>query len=242
MRGRPGLLEIGVEDRSGDEIPWEGGFAERPEGWILISVRDDGCGMAPEIRARVFEPFFTTRRAEGGTGLGLSVVHGIVQRLGGRIRLETAPGEGTRFEILLPARERTAAAPLATEAPSEGTERVLFVDDEAALAANAQRALARLGYRVSAFTRAAEALSAFRAAPHDFDVLVTDLTMPGMTGDAFIRKARESRPDVPTILCTGFSERFDEEEARALGVDRFAMKPVVGAELARLVRELMDRA
>jgi PAS domain S-box-containing protein len=233
MRGHPGLLEIDVEDR-----PSTDGGGDR----VRLFVRDTGCGMEPEVRDRIFEPFFTTHRNEGGTGLGLSVVHGIVQRLGGTLRVESEPGRGAEFEILLPGRRRSeAAAAAGPAAPSHGSERILFVDDEAALAAAAQRTLRSLGYRVSTFTRATEALSAFRASPGDFDVLVTDYTMPAMSGDALAHEIRRVRPDLPVILCTGFSEGFDEGEAERHGIDRFAMKPLAGSDIARLIREVVDR-
>jgi CheY-like chemotaxis protein len=195
------------------------------------------------VQARIFEPFFTTRREEGGTGLGLATVHGIVQRLGGNIAVVSAPGKGTTFEVRVPlgelaAEEARAADPV--EVP--GTERILFVDDEEAICRVAERHLSRLGYRVRTFTSSAEALSAFEAAAGEWDLVVTDMTMPMLTGDEVARRVKRLRPMLPVVLCTGYSENMCAERARALGIDRFVLKPVVGAELVHVVRSALDRA
>jgi CheY-like chemotaxis protein len=199
--------------------------------------------MPPEVKARIFEPFFTTRKVEGGTGMGLATVHGIVKRLGGAIAVKSAPGEGSTFTLYFPEHRATGAAERAAEgAGPRGTERILFVDDEPAVCRISTRSLSSLGYRVRSFTSAPAALAAFEAAPFDWDIVVTDTTMPELSGDALARKVKGLRPDLPVILCTGFSERVSEEEARTLGIDRFLLKPVVGAELSRVIRAVLEQA
>jgi PAS domain S-box-containing protein len=209
---------------------------------LKLTVRDSGVGMTPEVRAHIFEPFFTTRRDEGGTGLGLATVHGIVQRLGGSISVESAPGEGTTFEVRVPVSEMTDEGQPAEPIEVPGTERILFVDDEAAVCRAAERHLSRLGYRVRTFTSSPEALTAFESASGEWDLVVTDMTMPLLTGDEIARRVKRLRPTVPVVLCTGYSEKMWPERARALGIDRFVLKPVVGAELAHVVRSALDGA
>ena len=210
---------------------------------VRLTVRDSGVGMTPEVKARVFEPFFTTRSDQGGTGMGLAMVHGIVQRMGGTVSVSSAPGKGTTFDVYLPVRPPAEVAGRGVEAEGQaGTERVLFLDDEEAVCRLAERTLGRLGYRVSAFTAPATALAAFEAAPQAFDVAVTDMTMPGLTGDEVARRLKAHRPDLPVVLCTGYSERLSGERGRPAGVDLLVTKPVVGAQLSGVIRAVLARA
>lgn len=169
------------------------------------------------------------------------MVHGIVERIGGAIKVDSTPGQGTCFIIFLPVIDDRPAAvlPVSLKVPG-GTERILFVDDESFQTDLGQQMLGRLGYRVTAFTRSRDALAAFQADPTAFDLVITDMTMPELTGDALARHIMAICPDLPVILCTGYSERITEEAAAALGIRGFVMKPVVIRELALLLREILD--
>lgn len=212
-----------------------------PGGYVRLSVADTGPGIDPAILARIFEPFFTTKGPEQGTGLGLSVVHGIVRAHGGFVRVDSPPGKGARFDVFLPCGEAAEAAAAPGETPLPiGRERILFVDDEAALAELTRQRLSGLGYRVEAHTAPMEALAAFEADPAGFDLVVSDLSMPRMSGLVLARRLREIRPQLPIILCTGFSEQADEAAARAAGVRAFLFKPLLLHELAHAVRRVLD--
>ena len=210
--------------------------------YARLTVADNGLGMEPEVMARIFEPYFTTRQKNEGTGLGLAVVHGIVKSYGGTVTVSSAPGQGTAFAVYLPCMEATAEgeededqAPL-----PRGTERLLFVDDEEALIDVGRQVLERLGYRVTADTSSLKALELFMDRPDDFDLVITDQTMPDMTGAELSRKVLEIRPDMPIILCTGFSDKVFPEQALAAGVKRFVYKPLVVREMAENIRCLLD--
>lgn len=214
----------------------------RPGIFVRLTVRDTGCGMDRATLDRIFEPYFTTKEPDQGTGMGLAVVHGIVMSHGGAIRVKSAPGEGTSFDVLFPRVESEAAHEGEDmEALPKGSERILFVDDEEALTDLGRQILERLGYEVECFTNSPEALERFKEKPDHFDLLVTDTTMPQMTGEVLVQKVRQIRPDIPVILCTGYSERVDEERARELGIDEFAMKPMEADHLAKAVRRVLDR-
>jgi PAS domain S-box-containing protein len=242
MSERGGTLEVRLADEELDA----GHSAQRlglaPGRFLRLTVSDDGCGMTPEVLARVFEPFFTTRANGLGTGLGLAIVHGIVKRAGGAINVASEVGKGTTLEIYLPvAAARTAETGPTPDRPGAGTERILFVDDEVMLGRLAVQALGRSGYQVTTFATGMEALAAFEADPGGVDLVVTDMTMPGMTGDELTRRLRRIRPDLPIVLCTGFSERIDAKAAKAMGIDEFVMKPVLMSELAKVIRGALDR-
>ncbi len=242
MRPRGGLLEVRL-----DAVEVDAKFAAdhpplRPGAHARLTVRDTGHGMTPEIMERIFDPFFTTKARGEGTGMGLAVVHGIVASHGGVILTNSAPGRGSRFDIYLP--HSQAAAPpaaLAEEPLRRGRERILLVDDEPFLAYLWGHMLERIGYRVVRFTRGAEALEAFQAAPESFDLLVTDQTMPGMTGEELAREVLRLRSDLPVILCTGFSHTMTEEKARALGIRAYLMKPIDRRELLLTVQRLLGQ-
>jgi PAS domain S-box-containing protein len=212
-----------------------------PGPWVHLCVRDDGLGMDADTVRRIFDPFFTTKRASQGTGLGLSVVYGIVTRHGGGIHVESAPEKGSAFEIWLPRVAATAAADLAGSAPPlRGSERILLVDDEPAVGRVLRDALQTLGYRVRVETDPRAALAAFAAAPRDFDLVVTDQTMPGLTGEGLARELHALRPDLPILLCTGFYARLDEARARGLGIRECLMKPLRSRELGGAIRRVLD--
>ena len=207
---------------------------------VRLTVRDTGQGMPPDVVERIYDPFFTTKAVGEGTGIGLSVVHGIVLNHGGTITVESQVGQGTAFMIYLPCIPCDIAGEVQEEEPLPyGHGRLLFVDDEPALVRLGHAVLTQLGYDVTAYISSVEALAAFQAAPHHFDLVITDYTMPQMTGDALSRALRRLRPDIPIILETGFSHTIDAEQAAALGIDAFLLKPWTVRELARTIAQVL---
>jgi PAS domain S-box-containing protein len=209
---------------------------------VRLSVRDTGHGIAPDILDRIFDPFFTTKRAEEGTGMGLAVVQSIAVSHKGAVRVESTPGQGATFAVYLPQfrQSATATASFEEQLPG-GTERILFVDDEEPLARLGRAMLERLGYEVVVSTNSLEALEVFRTAPQRFDLVITDYTMPGMTGEVLARALRRLRSDIPIILCTGFSHIMDAEKAHALGIDAFLLKPLLLRDLGLAIRRVLER-
>jgi signal transduction histidine kinase/ActR/RegA family two-component response regulator len=214
----------------------------QPGPHLCLEVADTGCGMSRAVRERIFEPYFTTKGQGEGTGLGLSLVHGIVTGLGGGINVNSAPGLGTTFKVYLPriAVEPRAEAEVKSAIPPGGDESVLVVDDEASITGLERKLLEGLGYRVTVVAGGEQALQAFRAKPADFDLILTDMTMPGLNGDELAREILRIRPEMPIILCTGFSELIDAEKAEAMGIKEFLLKPLEKGELARAVRRALD--
>ncbi len=208
-----------------------------------LTVRDNGPGMSREVREHIFEPFFTTKTPGRGTGMGLSVVHGIVTHHRGSIRVDSAPGEGACFEISLPlcSLRLVKGARENRELP-RGTERLLVVDDEKAILAVWQTLFEELGYQVATTDDPNEALAMVSDRDEHFDLLVTDQNMPGMSGAEMAMKMRRSIPQLPVIICTGYSESCTPEDALLLGFDRYLTKPCNTADLAVAVREVLDQA
>lgn len=218
-----------------------GVYTISPGRYIRLCVEDTGPGIPENIVERIFEPYFTTREKGEGTGLGLSVVHGIVERLGGGIDVRTQPGEGTAFTICLPVMqtaEKQEAEATENQLPG-GTERVLFVDDEPSVANMGKLMLGKLGYRASAFMSSTEALERFRQAPDQFDLVITDMTMPQMTGLDLAREIAAIRPNIPIILCTGYSSKISANVTDRLPVKAVANKPLSKKALANLIREVL---
>jgi len=244
MREKGGILEVSVAkfiltpERSSAIAELE------PGPYLKLRVSDTGHGMPPEVLRRIFDPYFTTKQGGEGTGLGLAVVHGIVKSYRGGITVSSEPGKGSAFEIYLPgvypAREPVRAVK-AEPLPLGGNERILFVDDERAIVEVAQGILERLGYKVEVRTSSIEAREMFRANPDRFELVITDMTMPNMTGDKLAQEILSIRPGIPIILCTGFSEYITEERAKALGIQEFVMKPLVMRDLATVIRRALDR-
>jgi CheY-like chemotaxis protein len=209
---------------------------------LLMVVSDTGCGMKWETTQRIFEPFFTTKPVGEGTGLGLSVVHGIVMQHGGDIAVYSQPNDGTTFHIFLPLSDQAA---LSLDVPKEdhdytGTERVLFVDDEENVALVGQAMLEMLGYRVTIATGSLEALELFRSQPQEYQIVITDLTMPRMAGDRLAVKLLEINPNLPIVLATGLSESITAEKRRQIGVRGFIMKPFTVNELGYVIRTVLE--
>jgi len=212
-------------------------------GYLRLRVKDTGHGIRPEILNRIFDPYFTTKEPGKGTGLGLAVVHGIVKSCGGGIGVSSEVGKGSTFDIYFPRVEEVRSRSEAGKAepfPLGGHEQVLFVDDEQAIVEIGKEILERLGYEVVVRTSSVEALELFKNSPGRFDLVITDMTMPNMRGDRLARELLEIRPDIPIILCTGFSESISEEGAKALGVREFAMKPLLLKDLAQAIRRALD--
>ncbi|MCF8120379.1 MAG: PAS domain S-box protein [Deltaproteobacteria bacterium] len=214
-----------------------------PGTYVKLTVGDTGGGMSPDIRDRIFEPYYTTKGKGEGTGLGLSVVHGIVKSHKGAVRVESEPGKGTTFQVFFPLfhSEVTVKEDLTSKIPG-GNERVLFVDDEAVSVGVVETLLERLGYAVDTQTSSVEALKMFQNDPQRFDLIITDQTMPGMTGADLAKEIMRIRPRVPIILCTGFSEQINEEQAKEMGIRAFIMKPFVSRQLAKTVRGVLDES
>jgi CheY-like chemotaxis protein len=198
--------------------------------------------MTPEVAQRIFDPFYTTKGVGEGTGMGLAVVYGIVISHGGVIHVESEPGQGTTFSIYFP--EMEARSNQGEDIPLQqeifrGRGHILFVEDEEPLARLGEEAMRGLGYEVMVCTSSVEALEAFRVDPFRFDVVVTDQTMPNMTGEALARQLLEFRPEVPIILATGFSHSMTPEKAKAMGIRAFLLKPLLIKDLARTLREVL---
>lgn len=233
MRATGGLLEIRVEALEIDDTDAELGIVAMPGPYMRLTVSDTGPGIAPEVKARIFEPFFTTKAFGEGTGMGLALVHGIVTSHSGAITVDSTVGEGTTFTMYLPRVSEPMSEPADVgDDPPHGTGRVLLVDDDPMITRSVPQLLTVLGYEVSPYTGVQEALSVFEEAPDQFDLVITDQTMPHLTGEQFAQALRRIRPDIPIILCTGFSHTMNAETAQTLGVDAFCMKPLQTWELA----------
>jgi len=210
--------------------------------YVCLTVEDTGAGIDEYVIDRIFEPYFSTKEKDKGTGLGLAMVHGIVKSYGGNIRVYSEPGKGTAFHVYLPVIQ-TQAETKETRiiSPVEGgKERILIVDDEEQIVRMTQQMLKRLGYHVTARTSSIEALEAFRATPDKFDLVITDMTMPNMTGVHLTQKLIEIKSGIPVIICTGFSEKISEHKASIMGIRGYVMKPVVRSELAKKIREVLE--
>ncbi len=215
----------------------------KPGAYASLRISDTGKGMDKELIEKIFDPFFTTKGIGKGTGMGLSVVHGIVKSMNGTINVYSELGKGTEFHIYLPLAEAVKEQQANNiEAPIQGgNEHILLVDDEKAIIGMEQHMLKRLGYKVTSHSSSIEALEAFRASPDRFDMIITDLQMPNMSGDKLSVELTKIRPDIPVLLCTGFSETISEEKAEFLGINGFLLKPIVMKDLSHKIREVLDK-
>ncbi len=242
MSEKGGILEVVLSN-----VNVNGGMSYstaeiEPGSYLRLSVSDTGCGMSSETLKKIFDPYFTTKEVGKGTGLGLAMVHGIVKSYGGGIIVSSEPGKGSTFDIYFPRVEayEVSRVPDKVESmPLGGHERVLLVDDEMAIVEVGRNILDHLGYEVVVRTSSVEALELFRVQPNRFDLVITDMTMPNLTGDRLAQELLKIRPEIPIILCTGFSERMTEEKAKTLGVREFVMKPLVMMDLALAIRRAL---
>ncbi|MGD0233533.1 MAG: response regulator [Syntrophorhabdales bacterium] len=244
MREKGGTLEVSLDSAgidSKDLLP-ERDMA--PGHYLILSVKDTGYGMDESVRKRIFEPFFSTKEKGEGTGLGLSVVYGIVKSHGGGIAVWSEPGQGSLFRVYIPTAmmdEKDKGEGSSPGAAPRGTGRILFVDDEEAMAELGRGILTKLGYEVMATRSSMEALTIFMQDPKRFDLVITDQTMPEMTGVVLATKLLKVRPDLPIILCTGYSETVSKETAKEAGIREFVMKPASKNEMAEAVRRALAR-
>ena len=241
MRQKGGKLDLRLEPYEINEYN-QTVYNELREGlYTRLTVSDTGPGIPLEAKNRIFEPFFTTKKQGEGTGMGLAVVHGIIKSLNGGIYLASEPGKGATFQILIPRvnedlKEETPRIPLI----SIGNEKILFVDDEEPIVEMAHEMLERLGYDVISVKNSEEALALFRRQHNQFNLVVTDLTMPNMTGEELAREMLRIRSDIPIIMCTGFSEVVPPEKAKEMGIKEYIMKPFLNRELAVSIRRILD--
>jgi len=240
MEKQGGTLTLGLQEMYFDrETCWKG---LNPGLYVELSVQDTGCGIDENIIERIFEPYFTTKGHEEGTGLGLSVVHGIVKSYDGDIKVYSEPGKGTVFHVYLPVigsgqeEEYLSSVSL----PAGKGERFLVVDDEKIIVDIIKNSLERLNYKIVTFTSSIEALEYFRENKENLDLVITDQTMPGMTGLELSKEIIKIKPDIPVILCTGFSRSVNEEAAVAIGIKEFLTKPLTRKKLAETIRNILD--
>ena len=242
MEERGGILTIELDDQIFDEKHASRHPDMAPGDYIKLTVHDTGDGMPDDILTRIFDPFFTTKTKEKGTGMGLSVVHGIIKNHRGIIIVESEQKVGTAFKIFLPIvkSEKRDEDIIIPDSIPRGTERILFVDDEKSLVKIGKQGLESLGYKVEGLTDSIQALKLFNENPEDFDLVVTDMTMPNLRGDELAKKMIAVRSDIPIILCTGYSKIIDNERASAMGISSLVIKPVLMRELAVVIRNILD--
>ena len=243
MREKGGVLGVTLTEKDIESHDSVADAELDPGSYLKLAVSDTGHGMDPKVMEQIFNPYFTTKAPGEGTGLGLSVVHGIVKSYGGQITVHSKPREGTSFHIYLPLIDagHVVSETLSQEPAPKGTEHILLVDDEPPIVRVMQQMLESLGYHVTARTRSVDALEDFCVHPEMFDLVITDQTMPYMMGTELAQKIRSIRPDIPIILCTGSGEAITEEKAEVTGFMEYPTKPILKNELAMTIRRLLDQ-
>lgn len=243
VTGDKGLIEVTLQPLTLKKRTDENFKGLAPGNYLELIIKDTGSGIDPGNCEKIFDPYFTTKEVGKGTGMGLAVVHGIVKNHNGEIFVESEPGKGTTFSIVFPTiMEHPLQETIdhTVEVRPSGQETVLFVDDEEAIAEMAQTMLNKLGYKASICTDPLEALSLFKKDPKSFDLVITDMTMPKMSGVTLSKNLKEVRPDIPIIICTGHSSLENEEKTKEIGISAYAMKPITMAEIAKLIRFVLD--
>ena len=241
MENTGGVLSVHLEDFSNSPSRDNPHPELTHDDYIQLTIADTGIGIPADIMESIFEPYFTTKEPGQGTGMGLAMVHGIVEAYSGKIFVESVPGEGSRFTIFLPATKQPPSDNLyVSETLPSGQERLLFIDDEVAITKIGNRILSSLGYTVTTMTSSTAALDLFRNTPEAFDLVLTDMTMPKMNGDQLAVELRGIRADIPIILCTGYSKQISDEYIDRIGINRLLFKPITKSDLARAVRHVLD--
>ncbi len=242
MEEKGGILDVAVENIVIHDVARDN-YSDTPPGdYLKITVGDTGTGIEPHVQDKIFDPYFTTKEIGQGSGMGLAVVHGIVKNHKGAISVESRPGKGTVFTVLFPAIAKMrgkAPAPSATISQGRG-ESILFIDDETGIVRMWGQMLERLGYSVETRTNPVEALELFRSRPEAFDLVVTDMTMPKMTGLQLSQELKKIRRDIPVILCTGHSALIDEETAGQTDIQGYVQKPIARKDIAKTIRDVLD--
>jgi CheY-like chemotaxis protein len=241
MSENGGLLEMTLENIFLPKEKTCFNWVLSPGPYVRLGMKDTGEGIEPKIMDRIFDPYYTTKEVGKGTGMGLSVIHGIVKSHDGGVRVESKLGEGTLFEIYFPALEKMSEEEKKSEGQIKGgSEKILFVDDEESMVNLNHQRLERLGYQVQSTTKPLEALEWFKTGPDQFDVIITDMTMPRLTGDRLTAEVLKIRPQMLVIICTGYSERMSETDVIALGARKYIQKPIDLRHLAAALREVLD--
>jgi len=236
-----GSVKIDVEDVEIDSKTASGHRDLSPGSYQKVTVSDTGIGMTPEIMDRIFDPFFTTKEPGEGTGMGLSMVHGIVKRHKGAMSVQSKPGKGTKFDFFFPIIENKEIEEV--KSPSlitEGHGQILFVDDEKDIVDMGKKIIENFGYQVVGVEDSMEALEIFKNNPDDFDLVISDITMPNITGEDFAKKILSIKPDIPIILCTGYSDIISERHAKKIGIKKYIMKPFSGQKIAEAINEVFN--
>lgn len=239
-----GILIVRLDEIEITENEIRQGLSLFPGKYLKLEITDTGPGIDPEIKEKIFDPYFTTKKIGKGTGLGLAVVDSIIKKHNGFIELKTILGAGTTFQTYLPAFDKQSLpddSEKKEEGQSTGTERIMLVDDETAILGSLKAILNRWGYVVSTFENGESALQEFKENPDQFDLIITDMTMPRMTGDKLSREALKIRTQIPIIICTGYHESFTKEDAYKAGIKKYVQKPVTGLGLLKIIREVLDR-
>lgn len=240
MRDKGGVLGVELEEMSNERTSQYPELNHGP--YVRLTVSDTGHGIDGRLIGQIFDPFFTTKERGEGTGMGLAVVHGIVKDCGGSIIVESEPGRGTVFHVFF----TKIAEGISSEDETgkelvHGSERIMFIDDEDGIVEIVKKMLQSLGYKVDARNNSLEALKAFRDSPESFDLIITDQTMPKITGVELAKEIMKIRDDMPIILCTGFSPEISQEMARSMGIREFVLKPILMGEMAQSIRRVLDK-
>jgi PAS domain S-box-containing protein len=242
MRGSGGQLSVRLKTVNMDSALSEDPNDQKSDEYVQLTIEDTGHGIEKEVIEKIFDPYFTTKDFSMGSGLGLSVVHGIVESLGGEISVKSKSGQGTRFDILFPVADVEISENEFKKTPTTktGSERILFIDDEIALARLGKQMLGHYGYTVTISVNPLKALDLFQQDPNQFDMVITDLTMPNMSGNELIAEMIAIRPDIPVIICSGHSDLIDSDITDQKGIKAFLAKPVRMIDLNNKIREVFD--
>jgi len=243
MRKEGGILAIGLNSiEFTKEDPRVVELSLAPGSYVVLKISDTGQGMSQVTQDRIFDPYFTTKKKGEGTGMGLAVVHGIVSRLGGHISVFSELGKGTTFKVYLPQSEITSynMEENKDDHLQTGNERILVVDDNKDVLSMEIAMLKSFGYKVTGMTNGEDALKTFMSQPDTFDLVITDMTMPDITGAELSQKLLSIRPDILIILCSGYNELINQDKAKAIGIKEYLMKPIVRNEMATIVRAVFE--